>query len=181
MWDLSGPGLEPMSPALAGGFLTTALPGKPHLFLFYSVLVGCMFLETCPFPLGCPTCWHIIVHIVFLWFFVFLQCQLLFFPFISYFVHLGPLSFLLGEPGQRFIDFVYPFKKLALGFINFFHCFFLISLLFISSLIFTVSFLQLTLGFACSSFLILLGGRLGCLFEIFLIFEEDLYCCELPS
>ena len=27
MWDL--PGLEPMSPALAGRFLTTAPPGKP--------------------------------------------------------------------------------------------------------------------------------------------------------
>ena len=29
MWDLPGPGLEPMSPALAGGLLTTAPPGKP--------------------------------------------------------------------------------------------------------------------------------------------------------
>ena len=29
MWDLPGPGLEPMSPALAGGFLPTAPPGKP--------------------------------------------------------------------------------------------------------------------------------------------------------
>ena len=29
MWDLTGPGLEPVSPALAGGFLTTAPPGKP--------------------------------------------------------------------------------------------------------------------------------------------------------
>ena len=29
MWDLLGRGLEPMSPALAGGFLTTAPPGKP--------------------------------------------------------------------------------------------------------------------------------------------------------
>ena len=28
MWDLPGPGLEPMSPALAGGFLTAALPGE---------------------------------------------------------------------------------------------------------------------------------------------------------
>ena len=28
MWDLPGPGLEPMSPALGGGFLTTAPPGK---------------------------------------------------------------------------------------------------------------------------------------------------------
>ena len=29
MWDLPAPGLEPMSPALAGRFLTTAPPGKP--------------------------------------------------------------------------------------------------------------------------------------------------------
>ena len=33
MWDLPGPGLEPVSPALAGGFLTTAPPGKSLLFL----------------------------------------------------------------------------------------------------------------------------------------------------
>ena len=29
MWDLPGPGIEPTSPALAGRFLTTRLPGKP--------------------------------------------------------------------------------------------------------------------------------------------------------
>ena len=34
MWDLPGPGLKPMSPALAGGFLTTAPPGKPSLAAF---------------------------------------------------------------------------------------------------------------------------------------------------
>ena len=28
MWDLPGPGLKSVSPALAGGFLTTAPPGK---------------------------------------------------------------------------------------------------------------------------------------------------------
>ena len=28
MWDLPGPGLKPVSPALAGRFLTTAPPGK---------------------------------------------------------------------------------------------------------------------------------------------------------
>ena len=34
MWDLPGPGIKPVSPALAGGFLTTAPPGKPFgLFL----------------------------------------------------------------------------------------------------------------------------------------------------
>ena len=33
MWDLPGPGIEPVSPALAGGFLTTAQPGKsPGVF-----------------------------------------------------------------------------------------------------------------------------------------------------
>ena len=31
MWDLPGPGIEPVFPALAGGFLTTAPPGKSPL------------------------------------------------------------------------------------------------------------------------------------------------------
>ena len=31
MWDLPRPGLEPVSPALAGGFSTTAPPGKPNV------------------------------------------------------------------------------------------------------------------------------------------------------
>ena len=35
MWDLPGPGTEPVSPASAGGFLTTEPPGTPsHQFLF---------------------------------------------------------------------------------------------------------------------------------------------------
>ena len=34
MWDLPGPGLEPVSPALAGGFLTTASLGKPFFSFF---------------------------------------------------------------------------------------------------------------------------------------------------
>ena len=33
MWDLAGPGLEPMFHALAGGFLTTVPPGKPGMFI----------------------------------------------------------------------------------------------------------------------------------------------------
>ena len=33
MWDLPGPRLEPVSPELAGGFLTTVPPGKPLEFL----------------------------------------------------------------------------------------------------------------------------------------------------
>ena len=34
MWDLPRPGLEPVSPALAGRFSTTAPPGKPPIFSF---------------------------------------------------------------------------------------------------------------------------------------------------
>ena len=34
MWDRPGPGLEPMPTALAGGFLTTAPPGKPSMGYF---------------------------------------------------------------------------------------------------------------------------------------------------
>ena len=37
MWDLPGPGLKPVSPALAGGFLTTVPPGKPRKLLFLKI------------------------------------------------------------------------------------------------------------------------------------------------
>ena len=36
MWDLPRPGLEPVSPASAGGFSTTAPPGKPLSVYFQS-------------------------------------------------------------------------------------------------------------------------------------------------
>ena len=36
MWNLPIPGTEPMSPALAGGFLTTVLPGKSRFAIFHS-------------------------------------------------------------------------------------------------------------------------------------------------
>ena len=37
MWDLPRPGLEPVSPALAGRLSTTAPPGKPLLIYFEGV------------------------------------------------------------------------------------------------------------------------------------------------
>ena len=46
MWDLPGPGLEPVSPALAGGFLTTEPPGKPHNDFIVHEIFPC--LSTCP-------------------------------------------------------------------------------------------------------------------------------------
>ena len=39
MWNLPGSGIEPVSPALAGGFFTTELPGKPR----NSCLIGVAF------------------------------------------------------------------------------------------------------------------------------------------
>ena len=45
MWDLPRPGLEPVSPALAGRFSTTAPPGKPMKYFFrigfFFFLFGC--------------------------------------------------------------------------------------------------------------------------------------------
>ena len=37
MWDLPRPGLEPVSPALAGRLSTTAPPGKPIIYTFKTV------------------------------------------------------------------------------------------------------------------------------------------------
>ena len=43
MWNLPRPGLEPVSPALAGRFSTTAPPGKPLLAICISSLERCLF------------------------------------------------------------------------------------------------------------------------------------------
>ena len=39
MWDPPRPGLEPVSPALAGRFPTTAPPGKPLHYYFYTLFI----------------------------------------------------------------------------------------------------------------------------------------------
>ena len=41
MWDLPRPGLEPVSPALAGGFLTPAPPGKPLSLNLEQIMLVC--------------------------------------------------------------------------------------------------------------------------------------------
>ena len=50
MWDLPRPGLEPVSPALAGRFSTTAPPGKPLISVSISHYVGPNLAEP---GLGC--------------------------------------------------------------------------------------------------------------------------------
>ena len=44
MWDLPGPGLEPMSPALTGRFLTTVPPGKPGSCFFIQLAALCLLI-----------------------------------------------------------------------------------------------------------------------------------------
>ena len=44
MWDLPGPGLEPVSPALADGFLTTVPPGKSHVCFLEVKMILCIIL-----------------------------------------------------------------------------------------------------------------------------------------
>ena len=78
MWDLPRPGLEPVSPALAGRVSTTVPPGKPHLFLvlnkfilwkqtspsfipisFYKyTLLQHLFFNVIPTPVGAPSPLH---------------------------------------------------------------------------------------------------------------------------
>ena len=46
IWDLPRPGLEAVSPALAGRFSTTAPPGKPPTVPFYLVEIASAFIWT---------------------------------------------------------------------------------------------------------------------------------------
>ena len=48
MWDLPGPGLEPVSPALAGRFLTTEPPGKSVGIKFFTLSFSKVFIGIAP-------------------------------------------------------------------------------------------------------------------------------------
>ena len=55
MWDPPRPGLEPVSPALAGRFSTTAPPGKPTCCIFDDGHSdGCEVVSHCGFDLHFP-------------------------------------------------------------------------------------------------------------------------------
>ena len=44
MWSLPGPGIKPVSSALAGGFLSIVPPGKSYNFLFFFFFFDLFFL-----------------------------------------------------------------------------------------------------------------------------------------
>ena len=48
MWDLPEPGIEPVSPALAGRFLNTAPPGKPYVIQISILIVTFVLLPPPP-------------------------------------------------------------------------------------------------------------------------------------
>ena len=125
------------------------------LFLLISVLAACMFLETCPFLLGSPICWLTYLHSILFslslsfFFFVFLWYQLLLLLFHVLFCLFGSSLFFFMRLARGLS--ILSFKKSAFGYIDLFN-YFLISILFISSLIPVISFLLLTWSYLCSSF-----------------------------
>ena len=81
MWYLPGPGLEPVSPALAGRFLTTVPPGKSYILFFVCLFFknlrqNCLLIpavdlfhrmglllslpDTIPLPLFCSVSLHML-------------------------------------------------------------------------------------------------------------------------
>ena len=63
MWDLPGPGLEPLSPALAGRFSTTVPPGKPN---FHSYFINFGFFSLSAPPPRDDRCVHIVIFLIIL-------------------------------------------------------------------------------------------------------------------
>jgi len=98
-------------------FITFFISSDQSVKLIYFFLIQFWWavksLESCPFLLDCQICWHI-MFILFYGFSVFLQYLLRFLLF-HFLVYLGFFSPLLGESGQRFVNF----KEPALGFIFF--------------------------------------------------------------
>ena len=88
MWDLPGPGIELVSPALAGGFLTTALPGKSLIiylyqytlldiyFILWVIIQSILLLKLFQiWPLGALSVVSCVPLTCFLWFGIFFPAQ----------------------------------------------------------------------------------------------------------
>lgn len=131
--------------SLLGSFADSSYLVVVNLFTFSlpdSVLVSCMFVGIYLFLLGYPICWYVVV------------CYLFYFCGISYicsFISDIIESSLLYIFIVKVCQFCWSLKKISL-FCWFFSILFLLSISFISALMFIISFLLLTLGLVYSSF-----------------------------
>ena len=63
--DLPSPGIEPMSPALTGGFFTSAPPGKPFLWLVqFTIITLRLFISTRLKVIPFSSAWNRAKHII---------------------------------------------------------------------------------------------------------------------
>ena len=97
-------------------------------------------------------------------YFCIVYCNLSFF---IYFVDLILLSFFLDESGERFVNFVYLLKEPAFIFINLYYCFFHFFLIYFYSDLYDLFPSANLGGFFVLLFPVVLGIKLGCLFNVF--------------
>ena len=96
------------------------------------------------------------------------------------FIYLVLFCFLVDKAGQGLIHFLSYFEEPVLSFIIPFYCF-VVSVLFISALIFIFSLLLQALGFVCYSFTSSFRCSVRLCIGDFLFLEVGLYCYVLPS
>ena len=122
------------------------------------------FLRICPFLPSCPFYWHIVADSSLLWSFVFLCCLLWSpFTFLILWIWFFSLCFLMSLANGLSILFVLS-KNQLLALLIFAMVSF-VSFVFISALIFKISFLLLTLGCLIYSFSSCFCVELGYLFD----------------
>lgn len=146
------------------------------LFLCSSILVGCMCPDIYPFLVDVSICWYTVVHNCFsndFTFFYHVSCNVSI--FISGFIYLSLLSlFLMVDNGLLFF---FTFSKT----LRYFVYGFFIPNLYISALIFVMSFPLLILDFV---FFLIFLVPLRCnvkFFEIFLLFYVGIYSYKHSS
>ena len=137
------------------------------------VLEDCIFLIIYPLHPGCPVSWHIVVHNIFTQSFIFLCCQLLFFPFHFWFYLFGSSFFFSWWVWLTICHFVYLFKEPALEFIDLL-CHSFLRLYFVYYRCSLYYLLPSSHFWLCLLLfiLVLLRLKLDCLSELFLIFWD---------
>ena len=147
-----------------------------NIFYFFLVqLESCTFLRICPFLPHCPFYWHITADSSLLWSFVFLCCLLWSLRFSNLLIWFLSLCFLMSLANG--LSSLFILSKNQLLALLIFAMVPFVSLAFISSLIFKISFPLLALGFSISSFSSCFRCRVKLfIWLFFLFFEVCLYC-----